>query len=235
MSVFFRIGLTLSVGLLPTILSLPVHGQVRIQACPGIAVPEQKVTVLFNVVCRVVAEEFHLGDVSELHVPVTLVVGTQQEGVVGDETSQVFTIYMQRWDESLFAASASRIALQHLLSCERKAHIVGESLRRANLVLPISLDALHPVTRRHSELPELIAPPPVHDPAAFTAAQCLTSLFSPSPGERSGTDRATSQPPVNTITGGFVQNDDTKLKVGQSIPAFTNKGRSYFLVGVMNN
>jgi hypothetical protein len=96
-----------------------------------------RAAILFEVTCRVVAEEFHLSRASEVRVPVTVVLGESRDGVVGDETNQVFTVYMSRWDETMFVTSVSRIALQHLLSRDRKARIVRESLQRASLVAPV--------------------------------------------------------------------------------------------------
>jgi hypothetical protein len=99
--------------------------------------PKEKVDILFEVTCRVVAEEFHLRDASEVRLPVTLVLGESRDGVVGDEANHVFSVYMSRWDERMFVTSVSRIALQRLLSLDRKARIVSESLQRAKLIAPI--------------------------------------------------------------------------------------------------
>lgn len=108
----------------------------------GTDLSDSRVKVLYDSTFRVVAEEFQLHASSEIQVPVTLVLGEGRDGVVGDETEQVFTIYMSRWDEAMFATAVSRIAIQHLVSQDRKARIVDESLRRAHRVTPISKDAL---------------------------------------------------------------------------------------------
>jgi hypothetical protein len=126
------------------------EAQVQVRSRPGFDVSVEVVDRLFNMTCRVVAEEFRLGDASEVRVPITLVLGESRDGVVGDETTRVFTIYMSRWDETMFATSVSRIALQHLLSQDRKARIVRESLRRAHLVAPLSVDALEASTVQHA-------------------------------------------------------------------------------------
>ena len=138
------------------LLAASAVGQVRIQCHPGLDVPQERVSLLFDITWRVVAEEFRLADHSKLQAPVTLVVGESRDGVEGDETNQVFTIYMSRWDETMFATSVSRIALQHLLSQDRKAHLVRESLRRANLISPISVKDLHGRDNRNRNQP----PPP---------------------------------------------------------------------------
>ena len=143
--------------MLPATLSSAGWAQVRIHS-PGPNVAQERVDLLFKMTCRVVAEEFRLNNSAEVEVPIDLVLGEAREGVVGDETSQIFTIYMTNWDEALFATSVSRIALQHLLSQDRKARIVGESLRRAQRAAPISADSLTRQDRVES-LARSLSPP----------------------------------------------------------------------------
>ena len=133
---------TMLMSFLSISLALLSWGQVRIEGDHTPEISQEQVTLLFNATFRVVAEEFRLRGPSEVQVPVTLVLGSTHEGVVGDETSQTFTIYMSQWDETMFVTSVSRIALQHLLSHERKAKIVMESLRRAKLASPVAFERL---------------------------------------------------------------------------------------------
>jgi len=116
--------------------------QVTINA-NGVSVPEQKVQVLFNTTCRVVAEEFRLPDASQAGFRVTLVLGDHNERVIGDELNQVYFIYMNHWDEIQFTTSASRLALQHLVTGKRKARLVQEILQRVERMTPVSAQALH--------------------------------------------------------------------------------------------
>jgi hypothetical protein len=182
-SVLRRFG---PVVLLVTLFCLGANGQLRIQAPKGTAVPQQKAVLLFNVACQVVAKEFRLRDSSGVEVPVTLVLGEGRDGVVGDEARQVFTIYMSRWDETLFATSVSRIALQHLLSGDRKAGIVREILRRAHLASPVSVEALASSTAKHSESPASVVAPALPQ----NSSPCLPYRVSPFPAE--GRDRQRS-------------------------------------------
>jgi hypothetical protein len=160
--------MTLAVALAVPTIGL---GQVTVQK-NGIDVPENNVNVLYHATFRVVAEEFGLRKAPEMQVPVTLVLGDSRGGVVGDETSQVFIIYISRWDETMFATSVSRIALQHLLSRARKAHIVRESLRRANLVVPVSIGALSPSVTRQFDSPGTDFAPASPRAAINSAARC---------------------------------------------------------------
>jgi hypothetical protein len=115
--------------------------QVKIQS-NGVDVPADKVNVLYNTTFHVVAEEFHLRDNADLRFPVTLVLGDSNERVLGDEVSKTYVIYMERWNEAKFALAASRIAVQHLVSEERKNRMVSEIVRRSDQVAPVSLQAL---------------------------------------------------------------------------------------------
>jgi len=108
----------------------------------GIAVPEDRVELIYGATCRVVAEEFHLANDAALQFPITLILGDANERVLGDELNETYFIYMERWNEPLFAASTSRLALQHLLTRERKTKIVAEILRRANRNAPVSYEGL---------------------------------------------------------------------------------------------
>src|SRR5215467_3163845 len=92
----------------------------------GVDVDEQKVNILYNATFRVVAQEFHLPDASSLHAPVTLILGDTNERVLGDEVNKVYAVYMQDWNDVKFALATSRIAMQRLVSEERKTRIVSE-------------------------------------------------------------------------------------------------------------
>jgi hypothetical protein len=194
-SVLRRLG---PVVLLVTLFCLGANGQLRIEASNVTAVPQQKAVLLFDVACQVVAKEFRLRHSSEVEVPVTLVLGEDRDGVVGDESQQVFTIYMSRWDETLFATSVSRIALQHLLSGKRKAEIVREILRRANLASTVSVEALRRADRQENLRAKPGAPPPPPHAVFNLAAPC--SYFSPSPfpAERGGGQRPLAFCPPET-------------------------------------
>jgi len=114
--------------------------QVKIQS-NGADVPEEKVSALYNATFHVVAQEFHLQDSSDLRFPVTLVLGDRNERVLGDEVSKVYVIYMNEWNEAKFALAASRIALQHLVSEDRKNRIVSDIVRRADYASHVSEQA----------------------------------------------------------------------------------------------
>jgi hypothetical protein len=113
----------------------------------GVDIHEEKVNLLFSAACHVVAEEFRLSHPSDALFPVTLVLGDPNERVIGDELHKVYFIYMNRWDEVQFATSASRLAMQHMVSQERKTKMVAEILRRANRAGPVSVNELQELKR----------------------------------------------------------------------------------------
>jgi hypothetical protein len=101
---------------------------------------------------------------------------------------------MPRWDDTMFATSVSRIALQHLLSNERKARIVRESLRRAGVAAPTSVSTLrrdgHHAAASSSQTP-LIFPR-----SAVNADTCsASSATSPFPAARRDRSRSRSSCP----------------------------------------
>lgn len=85
-----------------------------------------------------VAEEFHLPTPVDAQLRATLVLGDGNDRAIGDELHKSYFIYMQRWDEVQFATSASRLALQHMVSQERKTRMVAEILRRARATETVS-------------------------------------------------------------------------------------------------
>lgn len=108
----------------------------------GVDVPEDKANALYTTTFHVVAQEFRLPDEADLRFPVRLVLGERNEGVTGDEVKKVYVISMERWNEAKFALATSRIAVQHLVSEERKNRIVNEIVRRASRIAPVSLQAM---------------------------------------------------------------------------------------------
>jgi len=177
------------VTVLVIVLRFSAEAQVRIQGDDRDGVSPQRATLLFNVTARVVAEEFHLRR-TDLQIPITVVFSEEPSGVIGNETTGIFTIYMPRWDDTMFATSVSRIALQHLLSSERKARIVRESLRRAGLAAPVSVSALRR-DKRDADASS-IQTPLISPRSAVNADTCsASSTNSPIPAER--TDRCQSR------------------------------------------
>lgn len=112
--------------------------QVTIKNPQHLDVPEQRVQMLHRIICRVVAEEFHIAE-REAEGPVTLLLGEEHERTVVDERNG--HIYLHRWDEAAFAISDTELAVQRMLSRHRFERIAREVIRRANKIAPVNANA----------------------------------------------------------------------------------------------
>ena len=121
------------------LLCSPVLAQVTIKNPDHREVTERNVQILFLTTCRVVSKEFH-ARVDEF--PLVLVLGASNERYTSDEESNVYTIYLDHWNEAQFADSAMRLAIQRLVRRDRRDRMVLEILRRSNQVAPIPLRAM---------------------------------------------------------------------------------------------
>jgi hypothetical protein len=103
---------------------------------------EENVQILFNTVCKVVAEELHEREPSKFEFPLTLVLGAADEHVVEDEDNRFYAIYMNQWNEVKFAISAMRLAVQRTVPRSRRDKMVVEILRRSSRIQPVPLKSL---------------------------------------------------------------------------------------------
>ena len=115
--------------------------QVTIKNPRNLDVPEQRVEMLHRIICRVVAEEFHISG-KEVEGPVTLFLGEEREHTVVDESNGSYDIYLHRWDEAGFAISDTELSVQRILSRDRFRRIAREVIRRVNKAGPVNANAL---------------------------------------------------------------------------------------------
>jgi hypothetical protein len=99
--------------------------------------------VLLSTACRVVAEDFHAQDPSEVVYPLTLVLGVKDEHWTEDEEGHAYTLYLNDWNEAKFAVAAMRLALQRLITRDRRKQLMKEILRRSDQIAPIAASKLH--------------------------------------------------------------------------------------------
>jgi hypothetical protein len=123
------------------LLVCPVLAQVTIKNPDHLAVPEQRVQIVFRTTCRVVAKEFQLPE-KEVEFPLLLILGDPNERYTSDEEHQVYTVYLYRWNEVQFAASAMRLAVQYSVTPSRRDKLVTEILKRSNRIDAISIKSL---------------------------------------------------------------------------------------------
>ena len=140
-------GLTLliSVWLSPVMISVLFisfsAAQVTIQNPQNLDIPEQRVQTLHRIICRVVAEEFHIRE-AKVEGAVTLVLGEEEQRTVVNELSATFHIYLNRWDEVAFAISDTELAVQRMLSRDRFERIAREVIRRVNKTAPVNANTV---------------------------------------------------------------------------------------------
>lgn len=97
--------------------------------------------MLHNIICRVVAEEFRIRG-GKLEGPVTLIVGNGKAHGLADEVNGEFTIYLDHWDEPVFAMADMRLAVQRTLTQDRWDRMAREIIHRMNDVSPVTADKL---------------------------------------------------------------------------------------------
>jgi hypothetical protein len=117
--------------------------QLRVENPKHLDYPEAKAKVLLGTACRVVAEEFHAQDPSEVVYPLTLVLGVRDEHWTEDEEGHDYTLYLKDWNEAKFAVAAMRLALQRLITRDRRKRLVREILRRSDQIAPVAASMLH--------------------------------------------------------------------------------------------
>ena len=95
----------------------------------------------FRTACRVVAEEFHEGT-KKCEFPLTVVLGAPDVGYTEDEDRPVYTINLEQWNETKFTMAAVGVAIQYMVSKNRKDKMVREVLKRSGQVAPVPITTL---------------------------------------------------------------------------------------------
>src|SRR5215469_1154879 len=135
------VSVCLSLVIVGFLFTSPGAAQVIIKKPRHLDVPEQRVQVLHQIICGVVAEEFHIRG-GKVGGPVTLLLGEEPQRTVVDELNGTFNIYLKEWDEVAFAISDTELTVQRMLSKDRFERIAREVIRRLNETAPVNVDAL---------------------------------------------------------------------------------------------
>ena len=115
--------------------------QITVKNPSRLPLPDNKPQILLNMACRVVADEFHVRDAATLDFPLILVLGEPFHYTADDE-DQLYTIYLDRWDDTMFASSAVMLASHRVVTKDQYKKMVVEILRRADHVSPIPAENL---------------------------------------------------------------------------------------------
>ena len=133
-------SLVAAIGVLLGCSSL-CQAQLTISNPQHLDVPEQRARVVWTMTFRVVARELRLRDVSTAEFPAVLVLGVKDEHYTEDEHG-VFTIYLDRWNETRFAFAAMRLAVQRLVAREIGNKMLREIVKRSDQIAPVTAKEL---------------------------------------------------------------------------------------------
>jgi hypothetical protein len=129
----------------PLLLLLAAHSsglvQLTIANPKHLDLPLGRAKVLLAETCRVVAEEFHIRNSSDIEYSLTLVLGERDEGYGIDKQGNI-TLYLHQWSDRKFVVWATRLAIQSLANRDRGDRLAKEILKRADRILPIPKNAL---------------------------------------------------------------------------------------------
>lgn len=133
MSRYFPIALVV-------LASSPGFAQVTIQNPKHLEVPEQRVQMLHNIICEVAAKEFHVRK-GNVECGLTMVLGEGRSRVAA-ESGGVYTVYLERWDETTFVVSDMQLSMYRMVTRDRWVGMAREISRRADQISPVSVDRL---------------------------------------------------------------------------------------------
>lgn len=122
-----------------------MQAQVAIENPHCVEVPVQRVQVVHQIICRVVAEEFHV-DAEKVDCRLNLVLGEETERSSADDTNGIYTVYLAHWDEATFAISDMRLAVQRMVSRHRWQHMTREIIRRVDQLEPVDAQSFQKST-----------------------------------------------------------------------------------------
>jgi hypothetical protein len=133
----------LRVTFLSFIASGPTFGgAVTIENPKSLPVNVGQVNVLYTMTCQEVAEAYHIPNYQDLEVPLTLVLGEDDERYVVDHLTGAGTVYLRHWTEQNFVAAAVMIAFHRVLSADRFNLEVARILTRFERIKPQSVTTL---------------------------------------------------------------------------------------------
>ena len=127
-----------SVVLLMTVGRGCVQGaQVTIENPKNLPVNEERVNLLYTMICQEMAKTYHIRDYKKLEYPLTLVLGEEYERYSIEVSTG--SIYLQKWDETRFASGATLLAFHRVLSEEQFRIVAMKALKRFRNTRPVTV------------------------------------------------------------------------------------------------
>ena len=111
--------------------------QLRVENDKALDFPQERAQVIFATTCRVVAREFHVNPAEFTKFPVVLELGSQTEAYLDDHDQGIYRLKLTNWDENKFAVGGIRLAIQKMVTTDRRNRLLGEIIARANLISPV--------------------------------------------------------------------------------------------------
>jgi len=115
---------------------------VTIENPKGLPVDGTQVNLLYTMTCQEIADAYHVRNYRDVQVPVTLVLGEDDERYVIDHLTGAGTIYLRQWIEQNFVAAAVMIAFHRVLANDRFQSEVTKILARFERIKPQTVTAL---------------------------------------------------------------------------------------------
>jgi hypothetical protein len=115
---------------------------VTIENPKALPVDDSQVNLLYTITCQEIGEAYHVRNYKDLQVPLTLVLGQDDERYVIDHVTGAGTIYLRQWIEQNFVAAAVMIAFHRVLSNDQFKSEVVKILTRFERIKPQTVTAL---------------------------------------------------------------------------------------------
>ena len=115
------------------------NAQLRVENEQGLDFPQERALAIFGTTCRVVAKEFHLSPMEFAKFPLVLELGSQTEAYLDDHDHEIYRLQLAKWDENKFAVGVIRLAIQKMITADRRDRLLAEAIARADLISPVNV------------------------------------------------------------------------------------------------
>jgi len=115
------------------------NAQLRVENEQGLDFPQERAQAIFGTTCRVVAKEFHLSPMEFAKFPLVLELGSQTEAYLDDHDHDIYRLQLAKWDENKFAVGVIRLAIQKMITADRRDRLLAEAIARADLISPVNV------------------------------------------------------------------------------------------------
>jgi hypothetical protein len=109
------------------------RAQLNVVNPDNLDVPETRAEILYRQACRIVAEQFHVHDRTQIEFPVTLRIGENEQDLSHMDTNTgEYVVHMSGWNESAFVSRVITVCLFRVLSDSRRKKLIAKARDRAD-------------------------------------------------------------------------------------------------------